>query len=105
MSTAKPGENLYADLLGDAWGTLDPMVHKGHLGGDLMEASAVFRGRSGRNVLARLFTWLGRLPAEAEATKVKLSVRRVPEGEVWDRDFEGTRLASLQVNAGDGLMG
>ena len=105
MSKAEAAPNLYADLVGPAWDELSPAVYKAHLQGETMQAKAIFRIQRGRNPLARLLATLGRLPAESDAAPVKLSVRRVPEGEVWDRQFGNTRLVSTQVDAGDGLLG
>ena len=105
MSKAEAVPNLYADLLGPAWSELNPTVHKAHLQGETMRASAMFRIRRGRRPLARLLAMLGRLPAEADAAPVQLAVRRVPDGEAWDRRFSTTRLLSTQFDAGDGLLG
>lgn len=71
-----------------------------------MQATSLFRVRRGSNWLARLLATLGGLPAETDAAPVRLSVRRVPEGEIWDRAFNGsTRLVSTQMDAGNGLLG
>lgn len=97
---------LYENVVGPAWAELHPAVYKAHLnGGDELQAHAVFTIRHGQNPLARFAAWLGRLPAQAEAAPVRLAVRRVANGERWERIFPNTRLVSTQYHAGDGLMG
>jgi hypothetical protein len=105
MSKVSLGGDLYAGILGAAWDSLDPAVHTAHLNGrDQMEAHATFSVRHGRSWIARLLAWIGRLPAESEAAPVKLSVRQVAGGELWDRAFPNTRIRSIQLDSGDGLL-
>lgn len=63
-----------------------------------------FTIRRGKGFLARMLTWLMRLPAEGEQVPTQLVVNADDNGEQWSRTFAGRPFITKQSAHAEGFM-
>lgn len=80
---------LFESVLAERWSSLPPSIRRLHTFKDI----ECFTGRAqvtrGKSLVARLGAWLFRLPPAGNDMAVKITKRRLPHGEAWERDFDG----------------
>ncbi|HEY0094345.1 MAG TPA: DUF4166 domain-containing protein [Archangium sp.] len=91
--TEQEPTSLYAELLGDTWAELPPLVRRMHREG---RASGRFTIHRGQGVVRALLGWLCRFPAAGEDVPTRLVVRREGAGQSWERTFGTQALATAQ---------
>lgn len=84
--------SLFRSLLGEAYDTLPPQVRALH------DAPSTWRGEAtivrGTNPLARLCAWATQLPPSRERVPTTVAFEATDDGEIWRRDFGGSRMVS-----------
>jgi len=98
------GTALYPTLLCGSWHELDEAVQRLHAADKTIHASGVFQVFRGTNWITRMLAKLARLPPAGEAVDVRLVVTPHPEGEEWQRSFDGRPLVSMQYPSPGGLL-
>jgi hypothetical protein len=103
-----PGSrSLYPRLLGAAWDSLAPSVRRLHADDDAVAtATGCFQVRRAPGRLPGLILDAARVPATADAVRVRLAIAADEHGERWERSFDGGRpLVTLQRALPGGLLG
>jgi hypothetical protein len=90
---------LYARLLGSSWARVALPVRLAHTTGSTVCARGRLRIGHGRTRVARLLTWVLRLPRASDAAETRLVITPRAEGERWRRTFDDRRLDTLQYQA------
>ena len=88
--------SLYAQLLGDAFRELPPVLQKFHTATAEARAEGTLSIRRGKGVLRSLCATLMRLPPVGEQIPIRLQVQVRGEQEQWTRDFGDHRLVTKQ---------
>ena len=89
--------NLYPTLLGDRFDRLPALVQAFHDPEGVTVWVGSARVRRGANPLAWLLCHLFSFPKTGDAMPLRLTITPLPEGEHWERDFGGQRMATTQV--------
>lgn len=103
---------LYPVLLGADWNSIGASLRGFHGGVATRRAGGRFNIQHGSNWLARVMARMMRLPAEGSDVTSRLTIRGEPRAdvahgwmEIWERDFGGQKLTSLQwIDSGGGLV-
>lgn len=95
---------LYRRILGTSWLELAVAVRRAHLnpGEVSLRGAGSFQVRHGAGLLARLLTWLLRMPPATGAAKTRLVVTPLGRGERWERSFDDRFLVTTQREAREG---
>jgi hypothetical protein len=89
-------------VVGPPWAELPAIVRRLHEEGC---ATGRFTIRRSRGPLSALVGWLCHFPAAGEDVPTRLRVQRQGEGQLWERSFNGHRLATLQRAWEQGWVG
>ncbi len=96
MAPAGYREPLYRRVLGDAWDRLPEPIQRMHVLNGTMAASGLATVERGHSFLARLIAWVFRFPKAGRNVPVKVTFTALGAGELWTRDFAGSRFSSFQ---------
>lgn len=99
---AAAAQGLYPQLLGSAFVALPPGVRALHAGYGLHRYRGEVEVIRGRGALARLCSWVARLPP-AWRGEIEVDIEAGEEGEVWTRRF-GTHAMRSRLWAHAGLL-
>jgi hypothetical protein len=86
---------LFQAALGNAWHELPPCIQRLHSVRDVESFSGRASVTRGRGLVTRLAAWLMGFPKAGEDVPLTVTKRRMPAGEVWERNFAGRRLRSF----------
>jgi hypothetical protein len=90
---------LYVRVIGDAWAQVAEPIRRVHASHSIIRASGRLRVEDGRHFLARMLARMLRLPRPTAAAETHLTVTAGPEGEHWQRTFNGRRLKTRQYES------
>jgi hypothetical protein len=90
---------LYVRVIGDAWTQIAEPIRRVHASHSIIRASGRLRVEDGRHVLARMLARMLRLPHPTAAAETRLMVTTGPEGEHWQRTFNGRHLKTRQYES------
>lgn len=88
-TTEEDAPALFEHVLGPSWGALPSSVRRLHAVADMASHSGRARVTRGAGLIARLAAAVFRFPNAAEDAPVAIMIRRTPEGERWERNFNG----------------
>lgn len=95
---------LYPRALGDAWDALPEPLRACHDPSPSLEAEGSFTVTRSRSWLARVVLALAGMPPAGRDVAVRLEVRALRDEQIWERDFAGFRMTTIQSLAPGGLM-
>ena len=90
---------LYVRVIGDAWTQIAEPIRRVHASHSIIRASGRLRVEDGRHFLARMLARMLRLPRPTAAAETQLTVTAGPEGEQWQRTFNGRHLKTRQYES------
>ena len=90
---------LYVRVIGDAWTLIAEPIRRVHASHSIIRASGRLRVEDGRHFLARMLARMLRLPRPTAAAEAQLMVTAGPEGEHWQRTFNGRHLKTRQYES------
>lgn len=93
--------NVYREVLGARWADVSSRVRGSHLSAEELHAECLLDIAGASNAAGRCIARLVSFPAARSAAQVSLTIRAVPEGELWEREFPDCVLRSVQ-SAGNG---
>jgi hypothetical protein len=96
MMTTVP---LYVRVMGDSWVQVADPVRLVHSTRSITRARGHLRIRHGRHCLARVLARLLRLPRPDPAAETQLTVTARPDGERWQRTFNGRGFTTQQYQS------
>jgi hypothetical protein len=91
---------LYVRIIGEAWSQMAEPIRRVHSGESPLRVSGRLRVEHGSHALARALARLLRLPRAAAAAETQLTVTAGPDGDQWQRAFDGRRFETRQYEAG-----
>jgi hypothetical protein len=80
---------LFESVLGERWPSLPASIQRLHTFKNVECFAGRARVTRGTGLVARLGAKLFRLPPAGDDMAVKITKRRLPRGEAWERDFDG----------------
>ena len=90
---------LYVRVIGDSWTQLAEPIRRAHASHSIVRASGRLRVEHGRHFLARMLARILRLPRPTAAAETELMVTAGPDGEHWQRTFDGRRWRTRQYES------
>ena len=101
--SATPGTGLplFRQVLGDAWSDLPEAISATHGFREELKLSGRANVVRGRSLLARAVAAVFRFPLAGEHVRVRVTMSRADDRELWRRDFDG-RTFSSTLSAGRG---
>jgi len=100
MTAVMMGDSpLYVRVIGDAWTQIAEPIRRVHTSHLTIRASGRLRVEDGRHFLARMLARMLRLPRPTAAAEAQLMVTAGPEGEHWQRTFNGRHLKTRQYES------
>ena len=94
--------DLYPQVLGEAWWTLDESVRRAHATDK--DRHGCFRVAHGTNWLARRLVCWSCLPREAKAAQVRLRISSEGTAQLWERHFDDETFTTKQWADGGNLI-
>ena len=88
---------LYVRVIGDSWAQIAEPIRRVHGSHAIVRASGHLRVEDGRHVLARVLARILRLPRPTAAAETQLMVTAGPDGEHWQRTFNGRHFEDTAV--------
>jgi hypothetical protein len=98
------GAGLYSSVMGTGWAELAEPIRFFHSARSVTHARGRFRVARGANILARLMASAMRLPREAAASELTLTIERDGRRERWERAFGGQLLVTTQELSETGAL-
>jgi hypothetical protein len=95
---------LYPDALGGGWSTLPEPLRACHDPCPSLEAEGRFTVTRSRSWLARMILFMAQMPPDGDDVALRLGVRAHPDHQIWERDFDGFRMTTVQALLPDGRM-
>jgi hypothetical protein len=89
--------SLYPRLLGTAWSTLPAVVRECHDAAPRLEARGRFTVTHATSWLARIAIWFANMPPARRDIPLRLQVRTEGDLQVWERDFDGFTMTTVQL--------
>ena len=96
--------SLYPRVLGSAWQDVADVIQRAHRSTGGLQACGIFQFVRGNNGLARFLARLLRLPAETDATDVRVEVIPDRGGEQWRRRFGRRCFVTRQRQGPPGVL-
>jgi hypothetical protein len=90
---------LYVRVVGDSWTQLAEPIRCAHASRSIIRASGRLRVEHGRHFLARILARMLRLPRPTAAAETQLVITARPDGEQWQRTFDGQRFETRQYES------
>ena len=90
---------LYVRVVGDAWTQMAEPIRRVHSSHSIIRASGRLRVEDGSHFLSRMLARMLRLPRPSAAAETQLMVTAGPEGEHWQRTFNGRHLKTRQYQS------
>jgi Domain of unknown function (DUF4166) len=89
-------------VMGDTWAQIAEPIRHAHTTHSIARARGHLRVDHGRHYLARWLARVLRLPRPSAAADTRLIVTARPDGERWQRTFDGRRLETRQYESNEG---
>ena len=90
---------LYMRIIGDSWTQIAEPIRRVHASRSIVRASGRLRVEDGRHFLARVLARILRLPRPAAVAETRLTVTAGPDGELWQRPFNGRHFKTRQYES------